>query len=705
VSQPAARAAIEALLHPRSIAVIGATDRPGYASRLLSNLRRNSYAGRIVPVNPNRETVAGLPCVPSVLDAPGDVDLAVIVIPAGGVVGALAECREKGVPTAMVISAGFAELGTASGRALEEQLAWSAIEGPRLCGPNCLGIANLADRVWASGNVLAPVDARTRVGQIGLVSQSGATAFGPLLAIARERGIGLRYVVSGGNEADLTTADYVEYMLHDRQIAAVACVLEGVRDGAAFRRVLELAQAVDKPVVVLKIGRTESGAAAALSHTAALTGRDDVFDALLRQCAGPRASGWVELLELADGMAKARRPHGRRVGVVSHSGGVGGLLADHAAAAGFAVPPLGEPAQQRLAAILEGRGAARNPADITGHFERETFEEILGLMLVEPAFDAIAVATAGGVPTAMRIAAAAESHAKPLVVCWTGGVEESDGLRVLRGAGIPLTYDPPATARMLAALARWSERRASATDPPRVRDPQAWAKMQSWLSHTRGAPLPLAAGLELLDDAGVPSVRTVTAADPATLASAVDPAGLRYPLVLKLDSPDIPHKSDVGAVRLGIPDRPALLAAAADLAAIGDPRRRWGIIAQETVPPGLELLLGMQRDPTFGSIVMLGLGGFAVEALRQRAWRVTPFGRRDAEELVDSVAGLPALLAGIRGRPALSRESLVDAIEAFAAWCAEVGASLSSAEINPLIVLPDGVLAVDCWIEPQIMSP
>jgi acyl-CoA synthetase (NDP forming) len=698
---PGARAAIEALLHPRSIAIVGATERAGYGSRLLANLTGNGYAGRVVPVNPNRDRVLGLPCVSSVLDAPGEIDLAAIVIPAAGVPAALAECRVKGVPAAMVISAGFAELGTDAGLALEEQLARCATEGPRVCGPNCLGVANLAARTWATGNVLAPVDARTRAGAIGLISQSGATAFGPLLSIARERGIGVRYVVSSGNEADLATPDYVDYMLHDRQVSAVACVLEGVRDGAAFRRVLELAQAVDKPVVALKIGRTASGAAAALSHTAALTGRDDVFDALLRQCGAPRANGWVDLIELADGLAKARRPRGRRLGVVSHSGGIGGLVADHAAAAGLELPPLSPAGQQHLATILDGRGAARNPADVTGHFERETFEEILGLMLAEPSIDALAVATAGGVPVAMRVAAALESQSKPLVLCWTAGVEASESLRTLREAGVPLTYDPPACAALLAALVRWSERRAAAAPPARAHDPHAWAKLRSWVGHTRGAPLPLAAGLELLQAAGVPSVRAATATEPTALVEAVDAAALRYPLAVKLDSPDLPHKSDVDAVRLGVADRSALLSAAADLATIGGGHRRWGLVAQEMAPPGLELVLGVQSDAQLGPAVMLGLGGFAVEALRQRAWRLPPFGRRDAEELVDAVPGLSAQLAGVRGRPPLARDRLVDTIEAFAAWAVEVAVAVESAEVNPLIVSPNGVLAVDCWVQPR----
>jgi acetyltransferase len=698
-------------LNPRSIAVVGATERPGYGGRLLRNLLAHGYAGRVVAINPNRASVMGLPCLPSVLDLPEPVDLAAIVIPAAGVPAALAECRERGVPAALVISAGFAELGTAEGRSLEQRIARVAADGPRVCGPNCLGVANLAERVWATANVLAPVDERLRTGRVALISQSGATAFGPLLSLARQRGIGLRYVVSSGNEVDLTTPDYLDYMVADRHVAAVACVLEGVRDGAALRRAFEQASAADKPVVVLKIGRTETGAAAALSHTAALTGRDDLFDALLKQHGVARADGWEELLALADGLAKARRPRGRRVGVVSHSGGIGSLLADQCAALGLELPPLGPAAAERLAALLEGRGAARNPADVTGHFERETFETILALMLGEPAFDAVAVATAGGPPVAVRIAAAAEASARPLVACWTAGAEESEPLRTLREADVPITYEPAACARLLAAMVRWGEsRRRAPARAPRSRDPEAGTKLHDLLGRRRAGratPLPEQVGLELLGAAGVPTVRGARAPRPDDLADRVRAAGLRYPRAVKIESPDLPHKSDVGGVRLGVADEAELAAAAAEVwksVRRARPEARLdGVLAQEMAPPGLELVLGMQPDPQLGPAVMLGLGGLWVEALGLRAWRLAPFRPGDADDLIGEAVGLGALLAGARGGPRLDRPALVDAVEAFAAWCAEVGGSLEAAELNPLLVRPEGqgVVAVDCLIVPR----
>jgi acyl-CoA synthetase (NDP forming) len=714
VPGPSARAAIDALLRPRSIAVVGATERLQYGGRLVANLLSSGYAGQIVPVNPNRETVMGLPCYPSLSAAPCLVDLAAIVIPAAAVPAALAECAALAIPAALVISAGFAEVEGAEGLALQQRML-AAIQpaGPRLCGPNCLGVANLADRVWATANVLAPLDDRLGVGGVAVISQSGATAFGPLLAIARDRAIGLRYVVSSGNEADLTTADFVEYMVADRAVTAIACVLEGVRDAPTFRRAIEAALAADKPVVLLKLGRSPVGAAAALSHTAAMTGRDDVFEAMVRQYGLARADDWDELLELADLLGRARRPRGPAVGVVSHSGGIGGLVADHCNALGLPVPELAPATRAALGAILAGRGAARNPADVTGHYAQETFSPILAAMLADPAIDALAVATAGSEAVALRIAGAADASDRPVVVCWTGGLEETDGLRALRASGLPIVYEPSRCARGLAALSAWTAARARLAEPlARGRDPGAWAAATDALTRAGRDPLPEHVGLALLERAGLLAARGVAIADPTQAAARVEAAGLRYPLVAKVDSPDVLHKTDVGGLELGLLDPTDLRSA---LRRIGErvqaarPDARWrGVLLQETAPPGLEVVLGFHHDDQLGPVAMLGLGGARVEAVGEPTWRLLPLRRADAEAMIGEVRGLPRLLAGYRGlstaagRVRMDRDALLDALLTFAGWCHELAGDLASAEVNPLIVQPagGGAVAVDCLIVP-----
>jgi acyl-CoA synthetase (NDP forming) len=706
-----AREAIHALLHPRTIAVVGATESPGYGARLMSNLMNAGFTGRVVPVNPNRAAVFGLPCVPSIADAPGEVDLAAIVIPAPAVPGTLSAAGARGVPAALVISAGFAE-AAGKGAALQEMVAGvAAVGGPRVCGPNCLGVANVAAGIWATANVLAPIDDRLRSGGIAVVSQSGATAFGPLLAAARDRGIGLRYVVSSGNEADLTTADFIDYFVADRAVAAVALVLEGVRDGAAFRRSVESALAADKPVVVLKLGRTPAGAAAALTHTAAMTGQDDVFDAFCRQHGLARVDDWDALLETADGVAKARRPRGRRVAIVSHSGGIGGLLADACEARGLEVPRLAAATEARLAAILDGRGAARNPADVTGHYDRESFAEILDLLARDENADALVVGTAGGPHVVARIEAAAARTTRPLVVCWTGGLEETEALRALRQSPVPVTYQPSACARVLSSLAAWAAGRRLLGEPlVRSRDGAAWRKLAGAVAVSGGDPLPEAVGLALLRDAGVPAVasaRLPAVDDPRRLPGALRDAGLRYPVALKVDSPDLTHKSDAGGVALGVRSDEELVAAAARVLAgvrAARPKARIrGLTAAAMAPEGVEVLLGFDHDPQLGPVIMVGLGGVLAEALRARAWRLLPIRAEEADALVDEVPGLGRLLTGARGRPPADRAALRDAILAFAGWAADAAGSVRSAEVNPLVVLPAGrgALAVDCLLIPS----
>jgi acetyltransferase len=713
VARPSARAAIEALLHPRAIAIVGATERMQYGGRLVANLLSTGYRGHIVPINPNRTTVMGLPCYPSVSDAPCLIDLAAIVIPAGGVPDVLAECGELEVPAALVISAGFAEVDSGDGLELRERVARTIeLTGPRVCGPNCLGVANVADQVWASANVLAPVDERLRPGGIGVISQSGATVFGPLLALARDRGIGLRYVVSSGNEDDLTTADFVEYMVADRGVTAIACVLEGVRDGADFRRAIEIALAADKPIVVLKIGRTDVGARAARSHTAALTGRDDVFEAMVRQYGLARADDWDQLLELADVLGRGQRPRGRGIGVVSHSGGIGGLVADHCAAAGLTVPPLGAGAREAIATILAGRGAAANPADVTGHYAQETFSPILKAMLDDPAVDSLAVATAGAAAVSNRISAAAAESDKPVVACWTGGLEETEGLLALRRSAVPILYQPRDAARALAALAAWNEARDRLEEPTeRSIDGDAWGRLAEVVGRQSDQPVAEGVALALLHRAGVPAVRGVGVVDPAGAARRVTSAGLRFPLVAKIDSPDLPHKSDVGGVELGIPDEASLFEALrrldARVASARPEAHRRGFLLQETAPAGLELVLGFQHDEQLGPVVMLGLGGTRVEALRRAAWRLLPLRLADVAALIDEVGGLPALLGPYRGQPPADYAALQTALLAFARWCGDVAALVESVEVNPLIVLPEGhgVVAVDCLLLPRSHAP
>ncbi|MBI2940870.1 MAG: CoA-binding protein, partial [Chloroflexi bacterium] len=453
-------ASLDALLAPRSIAIVGATERPQYGGRFLQNLLRTGYPGRLYPVNPHRDRVFDLPCHPSLGDLPERPDLVAVIIPAPGVPAALREAAECGAKAALVVSAGFAETQSVEGERFQTEMrAISAATGLRVCGPNCLGIANLHANVWATANVLVPIDERLRAGPVAIVSQSGATAFGPLLAIARERAIGIHSVISSGNETDLEFADYAAHLLRQPAVGAVAGVVEGIADGRKLLRAAAVAREFDKPIVVLKLGRSAVGQTAARLHTATLAGDDAITMAALRQAGIVVVDDYDLLLEVAAALATGRRPAGRRVAVLSHSGGIGGLLGDQCGQLGLNLPPLSPTTAARLGEILAGRGSATNPVDITGHFERETFGEIAGLLLADPAVDALAIASAGENAARLTVEAAATTP-KPVLFTWVGPIEHP-GCDLLRGGGIPTFLLPGRCARALAALAdlaAWRQR-------------------------------------------------------------------------------------------------------------------------------------------------------------------------------------------------------------------------------------------------------
>ena len=320
--------ALDAIFRPQAIAVVGATERAGYGARVLSNMQRSAFAGTVYAINPNRDKVFDWPCYASADDLPGKPDLALVVVPASAVPDALRRCAAAGARAAIVISAGFAELGD-DGADRQGQLRALAEEtGMRIVGPNCLGAANLVDGIWPTAASRLTTDLPLAVPGAALVSQSGATAFGPLLALAGDRGLGFRYAVSTGNEADLVAADFVEYFLRLSDVRVVTLMLEGVRDFARLRRLADQAAQLGKFIVILKVGRSEAGARAAQSHTAALTGSDQVHDALFRQLGILRVRDYDELIEQTAMLLHAPMPAGPRMGIASHSGGIGAHMCD-----------------------------------------------------------------------------------------------------------------------------------------------------------------------------------------------------------------------------------------------------------------------------------------------------------------------------------------------------------------------------------------
>ena len=685
---------LDRLFRPRSIAVIGASTNPAKIGGIpVAHLQRLGYTGAIHPVNPGAREVQGLACHANVRDIGAPVDLAILAVPMAAAEQALLDAAAAGVPSAVLFTSGYAEVG-AAGHAAQQRLSAIARErGIRVLGPNCLGFMNLRENVYATFSP-APQAGRAPVGGIGLVSQSGA--FGIYAyAMARERGMGLSYWVSTGNECDLEFADVVAWLARDADTKVILGYMEGCRDGAKLKAALRLAREAGKPVVITKVGRTASGAAAAASHTAALAGDDAVFDALLRQHGAIRTHTIDEFFNAGYALSGAVRPRSASVGIITLSGGVGALMADDAEEVGLDLPALPDTEQRRIVGRVPF-AAPRNPVDITGQVtsEPELMNFAARTMLNSGCYGSLLgfFAAAGTSPTffphildfARTIRA--EYPEVPLVLCALFTPERRQALEEL---GCLVFTDPSAAVRATRVLASTAEAAPSST-----------------ASRAAGASFALPAGalnepdsLAVLQRAGVPvvAIECVQGADAAVAAA----RRIGFPVVLKIVSPDILHKSDVGGVRLGLGDDTAVRAAhdelLADVRRAAPEARIDGVLVAPMVPGGVECILGVQRDPTYGPVVMVGLGGVLVEVLRDVSLRLAPFDHAEAHAMIDELRGR-RLLDAHRGRAPADVNALAAALVALSDLAVAAGERLESIDVNPFLVRECGAVAVDAVV-------
>jgi acyl-CoA synthetase (NDP forming) len=695
---------IDKFFHPASIAVVGATERAGYGARFVSTLIRTGFTGKIYPINPSRTEVFGLTCYPAPSALPETPDLAAIIVPAERVLEAVRQCAEIGVRAAIVISAGFAELDTDEGRERQAELqALLRESGLRIIGPNCLGASNLAGNVWATAS--SRVDASPALGTIGaaLISQSGATAYGPLLAVARDRGLDYRYIVTTGNEADLGAPDFIEYFLNRPDVGVISLLLEGIRDFGRLRRLADEALRRKKALVIQKVGQSEVGQRAARSHTAALTGSDRVQDALFRQFGITRAQDYDELVEQTAMFLKASLPTGRRVGVVSHSGGIGAHLSDQLGVVGLEVPPYSDQTQRGLLAVLGERGSASNPADITGFANSPSFAPILNVLMADTGLDAWVIATQGNEELVGKIIAVAETTSAPVAVVWTGSQSATVGLPTLQASPVPVFALPTGAARGIGALARLAETHNRAREiaeqhtPASAGDLDQFAGLTGTLAEHRSK--------QVLTHFGIPSTPEVLCHTADEAARAAQSTG--YPVVLKASSPALPHKSEFGLVELDLRSEADVRRAFATLLTSAEraaPGTLEGILVQPLVRGGIETIIGFSDDPLFGRLIMLGLGGTLVETLGAVTWRACPISMPDAEAMIDDVPALTTLLRGVRGRPPADRAALANALVDLSALAEQFGDHLETVDVNPLLVQAagQGVVALDALM---VFSP
>ena len=689
------------LLDPGAIAILGASDDPTrIGGRPLRYMLEAGFARPIYPVNPNRATVQGLKCYATIADVPGPVDCALVALPAEIVVEAVEACAAKGVKSTVVFSSGFAETD-AEGAARQARLAEVVRRtGIRVVGPNCLGIFNAGIGFYATFS--SSLDAGPPPpGNIAIVSQSGAYG-SHVFALARAKRLGVRYWITTGNECDVEIAEGIAWAALAEDVAVIVAYAEGVRDGAGLRHSLDLARAAGKPVIFMKVGRSEIGAAAAASHTAALAGSDAIYDAVFRQHGAYRADSTEAMLDVAYACTAGIYPKGRRIGLVTISGGVGVQMADTASELGLDVAAMPEAAQARLKEMLP-YAAPRNPVDITA----QAFNDLtlvsrnLELMLEEGGYDVIVafftmVAASPYIVYDLLAALGELRRRYPERLIVLSLVAPPDIVQRYEDAGFLVFEDPGRAIAAVAALADFGRSFARGpADPPPTLAADAIAIPDERLSEHESKTILAAAGLPVVEER---LVRSVEAA--AEAAEKIGP-----PVAMKLNSRDIGHKTEIGGVLLNVASPEAarqgyetLLARAAEAApgALVD-----GVLMAPMVRDGVETILGVQHDPVFGPAVMFGLGGIFAEALGDVVFRIAPFGEDEAWRMIREIAGY-RVLEGLRGRPRADQEALARALAALSGFAAAAADRIESVDVNPFLVRPEGegAVAVDALIVP-----
>ena len=705
------------LLRPKSIAVVGASEKPGAGSLVIENLRALGFKGAIFPVNPGYTEVLGLPCYPSLGDIPGrmTIDCVAVVLGSGQILPMMEQAARRGIRAAWAFASGFAETGS-SGEARQAELkGYCEANKILFCGPNCVGYVNLHDRV---GTFSAPVSPTLRKGNIGVVAQSGSV----VLALANSnRDIGFSTIVSSGNEAVLDTVDYMEHFLDDKRTQVIALFLEGIRRIEAFKDCCVRAAAIGKPVIVLKVGRSRLARKTVVSHTGALAGSDDVHEAFFKKYGVIRVDDLNQLLETAALFSgtRDRLPQGNRIGMVTVSGGEIGLIGDISRGHSYVFPPLSAKAKKDLRQRLPAYTPIGNPLDAWGSGDlKNTYPACLEVLAAEEAVDLIAVSQDSPPGMSERqvaqysdvaeAAARCSRGAKPVVVFShvSGGLDKTIK-NILDRERVPFlqgTRESLGAIDDLIAYADFQRHRQSrGTDDGVSPDnldalKKAYDRKSGVLSYEDSRTLIEAYGIRLPDGA------VVNSEDEAAAVA----RKMGYPVVLKAQSRQIPHKTEAGLVQVNIPNEAALRETYHTLVRrVGDfdsSAQLEGVLVQEMVSSdGVEAIVGILSDPAFGPAVALGLGGVFVELLKDSALQLPPVNREEARRMIKELKGC-RLLDGFRGKPGTDVDALAAAVVQVSKLAQDFGARISSLDINPLMVLPagQGVAAADILIE---MSP
>lgn len=681
---------LQYIFQPKSVAVIGASTRKGTIGReILHNLIVNEFNGKVFPVNPKYDVIHSIKCYSTILDVPDAVDLAIIVIPRDSVLEVAEKCGHKGVRGLVVISAGFKEVG-GKGAELEKQLLDICHRyRMRMIGPNCFGVVN-TDPEYSLNCTFGKTSALP--GRVGFISQSGALGEA-ITNHAHELGLGFSMVASIGNKADISANDILEFWKDDPRTDVILLYIENFGNQRKFTRIAQEISRT-KPIVAVKSGRTSQGAKAASSHTGALAELDVGVDALFDQCGVMRVSSVEELFDVAAALANQPIPKGNRVAIISNAGGPALLATDALVSLGMEVTPYTGETRKRLKRSLSGRGTINNPLDLVAGARGKEFKAALNIIKDDKNFDSIIPifvppVTIDQMDVATSILEGIKGTDKAVLACFMGAGEGSEGVDFLKKNGIPVYEFPEGIAKTLSqiyAYRKWLERPQGKFKTFKVEKSKVQQIIDMALSKGQNALVGEKA-LEILSHYGIPSTKNMVARSEREAVSAADEIG--YPVVIKINKPPILHKTEFGAVIIDLRTpkevRSAFSSLKKKIAAQkkGKSREGFSVFVQEMVSGGIETVIGMTTDPSFGPLIMFGLGGIYVEILKDVAFRINPLNDNSVDEMIRSLKSYP-LLTGFRGAEPVDLATLKESLLRLSQLVSDFD-MISEIDINPFI--------------------
>jgi acetyltransferase len=695
--------ALDRIFKPQRIALVGVTPNPKSAGgKVLSNLVGGGFRGVVYPVNPTSEAVLGIPCFPDVQSLPRTPDLGIICAPAEQVPALVHDCGRAGILGLIIISSGFREAGPA-GRALEDRVLAEArrFEGLRIIGPNCLGLISPGRQLNASFAAAMP-----QAGHVAFISQSGALCTS-VLDWAIEEKIGFSHLVSIGNMLDVDFGDLIDYLGEDEETRSIILYIESIGQARKFMTAAR-AFARTKPIVAYKAGRFPESAAAAASHTGALASEDTVYDAAFQRMGLARVFDIGEIFDCAELVGRHKVPCGPRLAILTNAGGPGVMATDALIGARGVLARLSDETMRQLNDSLPPQWSHRNPVDVLGDAKSKLIAKAAQAVLQDPGVDALLIivtpqAMTNPTAIARETSALAAATPKPILAAWLGGASMRDGIRLLNDAGVPTYPTPERAVKAFMTLVSYARNLEILYETPKdvsVNLPADRAEVRARFTELFGRSgdiLPESVSKDLLASYGIP----VTRPEPARTAEEAVSIARRigYPVVLKIQSPDITHKTDVGGVALDLGDAPMVAAAFQGMMHAVRERAPHARVEGATVQrmvrarDGVEMILGIKKDPTFGTVVMTGMGGTAAELFGDRALGFPPLNERLARRMLEELRIWP-LLQGYRGRPAADVESLVKILIRLSYLAADFP-EIAELDINPLLVTPDGAVALD----------